>query len=439
MKIIRNTIANIWMLQLFAEPNIQTTITNNPGNDLSPEMKTYYSTQLLRDGEPNLVHAQFGKDHPIPRGGGKKIEWRRFKSYEKALTPLTEGVTPDGSKMHVETVEAEVRQYGAYTTHTDLLNLTTIDNIVSEDTSMHGANMFRTMDTVTRNELQSGKNVFFATSIAEDGTETEHTLRAELDENAKLTPDLIARVVAWMEKNNAPKIDGSYVAIVHPYVAYDIMRHPDFIEFVKYQASTRIFNGEVGSLYGVRFVKTSEAKIAKGENLTAESETVKNSATQVGASTGSATTEVTLATKIETGDRILKASATSPVLLNVNGVEYECVGATAGAAGSAKITLKQPHAAIAASAVIYPGGAGKNNIAVFPTLFLGKDAFGNVSINGENAHVIVKQLGSAGSADPLDQRSTIGWKSLYAAKILQEEWICRVECTSGMGKHAKAN
>lgn len=439
MKTIRNTTENIWMLQLFAEPNIQTTITNNPGNDLSPEMKTYYSTQLLRDGEPNLVHAQFGKDHPIPRGGGKKIEWRRFKSYEKALTPLTEGVTPDGSKMHVETVEAEVRQYGAYTTHTDLLNLTTIDNIVSEDTSMHGANMFRTMDTVTRNELQSGKNVFFAPSIAEDGTETEHTLRAELDENAKLTPDLIARVVAWMEKNNAPKIDGSYVAIVHPYVAYDIMRHPDFIEFVKYQASTRIFNGEVGSLYGVRFVKTSEAKIAKGENLTAESETVKNSATQVGASTGSATTEVTLATKIETGDRILQASATSPVLLNVNGVEYECVGATAGAAGSAKITLKQPHAAIAASAVIYPGGAGKNNTAVFPTLFLGKDAFGNVSINGENAHVIVKQLGSAGSADPLDQRSTIGWKSLYAAKILQEEWICRVECTSGMGKHAKAN
>lgn len=439
MKTIRNTIANIWMLQLFAEPNIQTTITNNPGNDLSPEMKTYYSTQLLRDGEPNLVHAQFGKDHPIPRGGGKKIEWRRFKSYEKALTPLTEGVTPDGSKMHVETVEAEVRQYGAYTTHTDLLNLTTIDNIVSEDTSMHGANMFRTMDTVTRNELQSGKNVFFAPSIAEDGTETEHTLRAELDENAKLTPDLIARVVAWMEKNNAPKIDGSYVSIVHPYVAYDIMRHPDFIEFVKYQASTRIFNGEVGSLYGVRFVKTSEAKIAKGENLTAESETVKNGSTQVGASTGSATTEVTLATKIETGDRILQASVTSPVLLNVNGVEYECVGATAGAAGSAKITLKQPHAAIAANAVIYPGGAGKNNTAVFPTLFLGKDAFGNVSINGENAHVIVKQLGSAGSADPLDQRSTIGWKSLYAAKILQEEWICRVECTSGMGKHAKAN
>ena len=439
MKTISKMIANLWMLQLFAEPNTQTTLTNSPGNDLSPEMKTYYSNQLLQDGEPNLVHAQFGQDHPIPRGGGKRIEWRRFKSYEKALTPLTEGVTPDGSKMHVETVEAEVRQYGAYTTHSDLLNLTAHDNIISQDTTMHGANMFRTMDTVTRNELQSGKNVFFAPSIADDGTKTEHTLRAELDENAKLTPDLIARVVAWMEQNNTPKIDGSYVAIVHPYVAYDIMRHPEFVEMVKYQAANRLYRGEVGSLYNVRFVQTSEAKIAKGENLTAERETVKNSASQVSQSTGSATTEVTLATKLAEGDRVLQASAVNPVLLNVDGVEYECVGATAGAAGSAKLTIKQPHAAIAANAVIYPGGAGKNNTAVFPTLFLGKDAFGNVTVNGENAHVIVKQLGSAGSADPLDQRSTIGWKSLYAAKILQEEWICRVECTSGMGKHAKAN
>lgn len=439
MKTLEKTLANIWMLQIFAEPNVQTTTLNAPGNDLSPEMKTFYDTQLLETGKPKLVHAQFGKEETIPKGGGKRIEWRRIKSFKKALTPLTEGVTPDGGKVDVEKIEQELRQYGDYTTQSDLLELTTVDPLISEITMRHSDNMFLTMDTVTRNELQSGSNVFYAPSVAADGTVTKHTMRAELDENAKLTPDLIARVVAWIKKNNAPTIDGSYVAIIHPYQAYDLQRNSEFIDVMKYQNSVKIFNGEIGKYYGMRFVETSEAKIIKGENLTSESETVKNSATQVSASTGSAKTEVTLATKIAAGDRILQASEAEPVLLNVDGVEYECVGATAGAAGSAKITIQQPHAAIAANAVIYPGGAGKNNTAVFPMLVLGKDAFGNVKVSGEDAHVIVKQLGSSGSADPLDQRSTIGWKSFYAAKILQEEWICRVECGSALSDISEAN
>lgn len=439
MKTMVKTLANIWMLQIFAEPNVQTTNLNAPGNDLSPEMKTFYDTQLLETGKPKLVHAQFGKEERIPKGGGKRIEWRRIKSFKKALTPLTEGVTPDGGKVDVEKIEQELRQYGDYTTQSDLLELTTVDPLISEITMRHSDNMFLTMDTVTRNELQSGSNVFYAPSVAADGTVTKHTMRAELDENAKLTPDLIARVVAWLKKNNAPTIDGSYVSIIHPYQAYDLQRNSEFIDVMKYQNSVKIFNGEIGKYYGMRFVETSEAKIIKGENLTTESETVKNGSTQVGASTGSATTEVTLATKIAAGDRILQASAAEPVLLNVDGVEYECVGATAGAAGSAKITIQQPHAAIAANAVIYPGGAGKNNTAVFPMLVLGKDAFGNVKVSGEDAHVIVKQLGSSGSEDPLDQRSTIGWKSFYAAKILQEEWICRVECGSALSDISEAN
>lgn len=439
MKTMEKTLANIWMLQIFAEPNVQTTTLNAPGNDLSPEMKTFYNTQLLETGKPKLVHAQFGKEEPIPKGGGKRIEWRRIKSFKKALTPLTEGVTPDGGKVDVEKIEQELRQYGDYTTQSDLLELTTVDPMISEITMRHSNNMFLTMDTVTRNELQSGSNVFYAPSVAEDGTVTKHTLRAELDENAKLTPDLIARVVAWLKKNNAPTIDGSYVAIIHPYMAYDLQRNSEFIDVMKYQNSVKIFNGEIGKYYGMRFMETSEAKIIKAENLTAESETVKNGSTQVGESSGSATTEVTLASKIAAGDRILQASAAEPVLLNVDGVEYECVGATAGAAGSAKIKIQQPHAAIAANAVIYPGGAGKNNTAVFPMLVLGKDAYGNVKVSGEDAHVIVKQLGSSGSADPLDQRSSIGWKSLYAAKILQEEWICRVECGSALSDISEAN
>ena len=65
--------------------------------------------------------------------------------------------------------------------------------------------------------------------------------------------------------------------------------------------------------------------------------------------------------------------------------------------------------------------------------------FKKIKVNGEDAHLIVKQLGSGGTTDPLDQRSSIGWKSYYAAKILQEEWICRVECGSGLSDISEAN
>ena len=126
------------------------------------------------------------------------------------------------------------------------------------------------------------------------------------------------------------------------------------------------------------------------------------------------------------------------MLLNVDGVTFACVGATAGAAGSAKLKIAQTHAGIASGAEIWPGGAGQNNLPVFACLFLGKGAYGNVDLE-DSSEVIVKQKGSAGSGDPLDQRSTVGWKSTYAAKILIPEYLVRVECGSSFSHEAAGN
>lgn len=82
---------DLYDLQLFAgEANTQT--TGHGG--LSAEMKTYYGMELLENAKPQLVHNQFAATKPLPTGGGKTVEWRKFGSFEKALTPLTEGVTP---------------------------------------------------------------------------------------------------------------------------------------------------------------------------------------------------------------------------------------------------------------------------------------------------------------------------------------------------------
>ena len=125
-------------LQRFAN-ELQTTLL--PG--LSAEMKTFYDMTLIDEAQANLVHDQFGQKRPIPKNGGKKIEFRKYASLPKALQPLTEGVTPDGKKLSVSTVEAEVNQYGDYVCLSDVLDLTAIDNNALEATKVIGRQIGR--------------------------------------------------------------------------------------------------------------------------------------------------------------------------------------------------------------------------------------------------------------------------------------------------------
>lgn len=245
-------------LQLFAEPN--TNVTTDSG--LSGEMKTYYEDTLLDEAEPNLVHDQFGDSYPIPKGKGKVIEFRKYDSLPKALTPLTEGVTPNGNKLSMTTTTAEIAQYGDYIVTSDILDMTAIDNNVVQATKVLGSQAGRTLDTITREVLAGGTNVLYAPKIS-GGAETVVTSRKNLDETALFTPDLCFQAHAILKTMLTPLIDGCYVAIIHPYVAYDLMRNEEWISVNKYSNSEKIFNGEIGKMANIRFVQSTEAKIWK--------------------------------------------------------------------------------------------------------------------------------------------------------------------------------
>ena len=90
------------------------------------------------------------------------------------------------------------------------------------------------------------------------------------------------------------------------------------------------------------------------------------------------------------------------------------------------------------NAVIYPGEGGAEGCAVYGCLFVGKGAYGVVDLS-EGTEVIVKPRGSSGTADPLDQRSSVGWKGIHAAAILYDEYMVRVECGSSYSGEDKAN
>ncbi len=308
------------------------------GNDLSPGQKVFYSKYMLQNATANLVHNQFGVQQDIPQGTGKTISFRGMDPYPVATEPLVEGVTPQGNKMSQREVLCIVNQYGAYTPHTDMMGLIKMDDMARQDTVELGSQAGRTLDRITREVLNAGTMVQYAHNIV-DGAEVKVTSRANITSSAKLSVKEILRAARFLKRNNVSTFDGYYVAIVHPDVEMDILASDGFKEIVTYtQNVSRLFEGEIGAIGGVRFVRSSEAKVFEG--------------------------------------------------------------------------------------------AGSNGIDVYSTLVLGKYAYGTCRINGGNLKHIVKPLGSAGSADPLDQRATRGWKATHGAVRLCESYMIRIESAS---------
>lgn len=242
-------------LQRFADV-MNATTSATTGNDLSPEMKTFYDKNLIRLAEPLLVHDRFGQEKPIPRGNGKTIEFRKFSKLPKALTPLTEGVAPDGQALNVTAITATVQQYGGYVKVTDLLQLTAIDPIITEATELIGQQAGRTLDTITREIITAGTNVAFANGkTARTGLAATDTLKV-ID---------IQKAVAALKAQDAPMLDGGYyAAIIHPNVAYDLMRDPEWIDWQKHTSPEHMYNGEIGRISNVVFFESTEAKIFEG-------------------------------------------------------------------------------------------------------------------------------------------------------------------------------
>lgn len=229
-------------------------------NKLTPTMKTYYDTELLENARSELVHTQFGKKQPLPAHRGKTVEWRKWNTLSDA-SALTEGVIPTGQKLGQSSITVPLAQYGTYVTVSDQLELHAVDDVILGAAEELGASAGNTMDKLARNVLCQGTNVMYADKIATGGTVTEVTKRADLDATAKLTPTMVNKVVTYLKKMKAPKIDGKYMAIIHPSVAYDLRQSNEWIEAHKYASPEEIYNGEIGELHGVRFIETTEAKI----------------------------------------------------------------------------------------------------------------------------------------------------------------------------------
>ena len=309
-----------------AYTNTDTNMTTSSA--LSAGMQTYYNRELLRTFEPNLVHLQFGDEHRMPPHSGLVMNMRKLIPLETNTKALSEG-DPGESVMLAETeVTVQLQQYGEYARCTDKLDLTHLDMDIMRRTKLFGDAGARSIDAVVREELAKCANVIYAGGKAS---------RAELTAADKLTSRELRKAVKTLKKNHAQTFGGYFVAIIGPDTMYDLQEDEAFVKVSQYQDKENIYTGEVGRLFGVRLVETTEAKIFEG--------------------------------------------------------------------------------------------AGMDGADVASVIVLGQYAYGVTSLKGAKPRVIVKPAGSAGTADTLDQISTVGWKmDGFGAKLLQPEYAVRIEC-----------
>ena len=293
---------------------------------LSAEMKTYYDRRLIARALPRLLHNKFAQRRLIPKRNGKIVEFRKFSTLGVKTDSLTEGIPPALQSLEVTTVTATVEQKGAAIGFSDVVATVAIDPILEETTDLLAEQAAESLDEIYREVLVAGTSVQYASTAAG---------RVNVTAAMILSVAEIREAVLTLTLNRAQKIDGFYHAIIHPRTAHDIQGTTEWVTANNEHRSGRVFDGSLGTLYGVKFWVTDKAKVFTG----------------------------------------------------------------AGAAGA----------------------------DVYASLFFGANAFGIVDLAGHNLQTIHKPLGSAGTADPLNQQQTMGWKCMVGTKIISQEYMLRVE------------
>lgn len=249
---------SMWMnLRQFTD---STTLNTTYNSGMTEQMKTFYVNELLQFAEPNFVFKQFAKIVPLPKNSGKAMEIRYLSPFAAVTTDLTEGVTPDATIMDWNSITATLRQIGAFVPMSDLVEMLTYDPVVMEVTKKLGAQAGKSIDTLIRDVVSGGTNVQYVANVA-SGTATENTERSTINNTATMTVDELFKAAATLKSQDAPTINGDYVAVMHPYVAADLMRTSDWKDIVKYQNAEKIYNGEIGKIGNVRVVETTNAKV----------------------------------------------------------------------------------------------------------------------------------------------------------------------------------
>lgn len=222
---------------------------------LGSVVKAYYDKRFLKRAEANFVYKQMGRQGVVPRGEGKTVVWNRYTNPTAKTSALTEGTDPTPSGLSATLISATISQYGNFEQVTDILSLTAIDNTISSAVDLLAYEAALSIDTVIRNIAVAGTAVNYASGVA-NRTSIAAT-------NISTVTDVRKAVRTLKGQNASPMEGGTYMAVIHPDVEYDLQGDTAWQYATQYTTAgvDRIYNGEVGKLYGVRFMTSTQAPI----------------------------------------------------------------------------------------------------------------------------------------------------------------------------------
>lgn len=391
-------------------PNTNLNLNTTTSSGMSPLMEAVLNRYVRENNKTNRKYTKFGQKVDIPKGKTKTIAFDKLSPLPKASAPLTEGVTPTGSAVNVTRIKGEPDQFGNYVSYTDQLDFFANDPSpqVLKYTELLAENQLETFEHLDAMELASGLNVFYA---------GEATSRATLTD--ALTVKDVRKAVTSLKRNKVQPADGKdFIAFIHPDVVFSIWNDSEWRAPHTYADTKEMYDGEVGRLFGVRFIEDPDAYVFRGTPFADKYDEL--TVTKVNGA------KIFIAETLTTEEAAIIANKK----IWINNESFEIHSAYDGSNGNAyiQLTTEIESEFIEPDMKIYPGDGGANGKPVYSTVIVGKNAFGTSGDN--NVEMINKSLGSAGTADPLNQRGTYGWKGYHFCKIIEQSKMCRIESLS---------
>jgi N4-gp56 family major capsid protein len=224
-----------------------TTLTN------AANLHLYYEKKLLSVLEPRLVLQPLGKKQRLPKGNGKRVKWLRYSTINSSVVPLTEGTVPAEIAFTTGTVQADIEQYGQYAKVSDLLSDTAIDPVMENLSERFGIAASKTIEELIISEISqncANQNV--------NGRLTFAAIGATPGQSDVLNhKELIEAMIRQKADLIGPHESGDYVCVLHAHAEYDLLSDTQagsFLDIQKYTDNRPVLNGEIGRMYGMRFL-----------------------------------------------------------------------------------------------------------------------------------------------------------------------------------------
>lgn len=186
---------------------------------------------------------------------GATLTFTKFNDMAAATTPLSETVDIDAVAISDAQVSLTLAEYGNGVNTTFRVRATSFIGLDRPVANLVGYNAGLSLDTLARDIMAAGTNVDYSGAA---------TTRLTVAATHVLTAAEVRKAKAVLTNNNVATFNGYYAAVIAPYVAYDLRGETGAAAWRDphtYSQPEQIWNGEVGSFEGFRFMESPRAPL----------------------------------------------------------------------------------------------------------------------------------------------------------------------------------